>query len=438
MEVIADFHIHSKHSRAVSQSMEPATITNWASRKGINLVGTGDFTHPLWLKELKDSLSEAEEGLFRLNTKIQDTRYKQTSNNKSQITNTRFVLSAEISCIYSKNNKVRKIHLIVLAPDFKTVEKINAQLSWSGNLSSDGRPILGMDAKEIAKIVFETNPSCMVVPAHIWTPWFSLFGSKSGFDSMEECFEELTPKIYAVETGLSSDPAMNWRLSQLENITIISNSDAHSPAKLGREANVFEIDNDKYCYDEIADILKKGDKERFKYTIEFYPEEGKYHLDGHRKCDLCLMPDETKKHKGICPKCGSALTVGVMNRVNSLADIENPDSKNRVPFKSLVPLQEIIADVFGVGVNSKKVNDEYQKITDQFNEFDALINVPEKELAEVADPETAKGIIKARKGEVTKIAGYDGVFGIISVTGKIRKRKTEKTITKEKQQMGLF
>jgi uncharacterized protein (TIGR00375 family) len=367
MRVICDFHLHSKFSRAVSQDMEPLTLSSWAKRKGILILGTGDFTHPGWLKELKDKLEPAEDGLFKLNPKSEARNPKQSLNYKFQIPNTRFILTAEISCIYTKNNRTRKIHLLVFAPDFQTVEKINAQLAWSSNLNSDGRPILGMDAHDLAKLILETNERCLVIPAHIWTPWFSLFGSASGFDTIEECFEELSDKIYALETGLSSDPAMNWKLSQLNSKTIISNSDAHSPSKLGREANILEMDN--FTYDEITKIIKSNDREKFKYTIEFYPEEGKYHFDGHRKCNVSLSPAETKKLKNICPVCHKTLTIGVLNRVDSLADQE-PSSEGRVPFKSLIPLEEIMADVFNVGAKSKKVQDEYLRLTDIHPEFE--------------------------------------------------------------------
>lgn len=415
MRAIIDFHIHSKYSRAVSQSMEPITLSNWAERKGISILGTGDFTHPGWLKELKEKLEPAEEGLFKIN-------------------NTRFILTSELSCIYSKNGRTRKIHLLVLAPDFQAVEKINAQLSWSFNLVSDGRPILGIDAHNLAKLILETDERCLIIPAHIWTPWFSLFGSASGFDTIEECFEELSPQIYAVETGLSSDPEMNWRLSQLNNKTIISNSDAHSPSKLGREANVFEVG--KMCFDEISKIIKQNDKEKFKYTIEFYPEEGKYHFDGHRKCEISLSPEETKKHHNICPVCHRSLTIGVLNRVESLADQEI-NSKGCVPFKSLIPLEEIIADVFSVGVKSKRVEEEYLRLTEIYPEFEILLDISERELNSLANPQIAKGIIDAREGRVTRVPGYDGVFGIISVTGK-KEEKGRTEIKKEKQQIGLF
>lgn len=418
MRAICDFHIHSKFSRAVSQDMEPLTLSSWAKRKGILILGTGDFTHQGWLKELKEKLEPAESGLFK----------------PKNGTPMRFILTSELSCIYTKNNRTRKIHLLILAPDFHTVEKINAQLAWSSNLNSDGRPILGMDAHDLAKLILETDERCIVIPAHIWTPWFSLFGSASGFDTTEECFEELSDKIYAFETGLSSDPEINWKLSQLNTKTIISNSDAHSPSKLGREANVFEMD--KMSYDEISEIIKQNDKEKFKYTIEFYPEEGKYHFDGHRKCNISLSPAETKKHNNICPVCHKPLTIGVLNRVDSLAD-QKADKTGRVPFKSLIPFEEIIADVYNVGAKSKKVQDEYMRLTDIHPEFEILLDIPQRELEDLTTLEIAKGIIDAREGRVTRIAGYDGVFGIISVTGKTeRKEKVKKN--KAEKQIELF
>jgi uncharacterized protein (TIGR00375 family) len=418
MKLIADFHIHSKFSRAVSQDMEPLTLASWAERKGIFVLGTGDFTHPGWLKELKEKLVPAEPGLFM------------PKGDKQM----RFILSSEISCIYSKNGKTRKIHLLFLAPDFHAVEKINAQLAWSSNLVSDGRPILGMDAKDLAKLVLDTDERCAVIPAHIWTPWFSLFGSASGFDTIEECFEELSPKITAFETGLSSDPEMNWKLRALNKKTIISNSDAHSPSKLGREANVFEIK--ELSYGEIASILKENNIDKFKYTIEFYPEEGKYHFDGHRKCDISYTPAETKKNNYLCPVCHKALTIGVLNRVESLADQE-PNPSGRIPFKSLIPLEEIIADVFSVGAKSKKVEEEYLRMTSIYPEFEILLDVPEKEIKKITTIEVSQGIIDAREGRVTRIAGFDGVFGIISVTGRTERKEKVKSEKAEKQ-MGLF
>lgn len=408
MKFIVDFHIHSKYSRATSKNMDLESLDKWAKIKGIKVIGTGDFTHPGWLANLKEKLKVAELGLFKLKEDDQGTR---------------FLLTSEISCIYSKNGKVRKIHIIVFAPSFETVEKINTKLDKIGNLKADGRPILGLDAKELAKIVLEADPDCMVVPAHVWTPWFSLFGSKSGFDSIEECFEEYSKYIYAMETGLSSDPAMNWRISALDKITLISNSDAHSPQKVGREANVFDTE---LSYFSITEALKTKDTKKFLYTIEFYPEEGKYHLDGHRSCDVVLSPKETKKYGGLCPVCGKPLTVGVLNRVEELADREEGFiPKNHIPFKSLVPLNEIISDVIGVGTASKAVGIEYDNLINKFGtEFDILLKIKESDLKKVTKIKIAEGIIKARDGKVIKSPGYDGVYGKISVFSKSRVRSS--------------
>jgi len=414
MKFIADFHIHSKYSRATSKDMELESLDKWAKIKGIKVMGTGDFTHPEWIRNLKEKLEPAEPGLFKLKNGDQGTR---------------FMLTSEISCIYSKNNKVRKIHILVFAPSFEVVDKINAKLSLIGNLKSDGRPILGLDAKELAKIVLESSPDCMVIPAHIWTPWFSLFGSKSGFNTIEECFEDYSKYIYAMETGLSSDPAMNWRLSFLDRISLISNSDSHSPQKIGREANVFDTELSYYA---ITDVLKKKDFKKFLYTIEFYPEEGKYHFDGHRICEVCLSPKETKKYGGICPVCGKPLVIGVLNRVEELADREEGFlPENRIPFKSLVPLNEIIADVLETGVASKVVEAEYNNLIRKFGtEFGILIDTPESELTSKADNQIFQGIIKVRQGKVSKTPGYDGTYGKITVfdSGKKDSSISQKTL----------
>ncbi|MFH1510028.1 MAG: endonuclease Q family protein [Candidatus Nealsonbacteria bacterium] len=406
MKFVADFHIHSKYSRATSKNMDLESLDKWAKIKGIKVLGTGDFTHPGWLANLKEKLKPAEPGLFKLKNNDQGAR---------------FFLTSEISCIYSKNGKVRKIHIIVFAPSFKAVEKINTKLNKIGNLKADGRPILGLDAKELAKIVLEADPDCMVIPAHVWTPWFSLFGSKSGFNSIEECFEEYSKYIYVMETGLSSDPAMNWRISFLDRITFISNSDCHSPQKIGREANVFDTE---LSYGAITEALKIKDSKKFLYTVEFYPEEGKYHFDGHRNCDVVLSPKETKKYGGLCPVCGKPLTVGVLNRVEELADRkEGFIPSNHIPFKSLVPLNEIISDVIGVGTASKAVGIEYDNLINKLgSEFEILLKTKESFLKEVTRPEIAEGIIKARDGKVTKTPGYDGVFGRISVSS-IKEKK---------------
>ncbi|TET29026.1 DNA helicase UvrD, partial [Candidatus Aerophobetes bacterium] len=317
MSFVADFHIHSKYSRATSKNMDIPHLAQMAKLKGINLVGTGDFTHPLWLEELKASLVPEEDGLYRFDETL-------------------FVLTAEVSNIFYQGGKGRRIHNIIFAGDFAVAEKLNRKLGKFGDLYSDGRPILKLSASDLVEIVLEASEDAFVVPAHIWTPWFSLFGANSGFDSLEECFGSYTRYIYALETGLSSDPEMNWRVSSLDRFTLISNSDAHSPSRLGREANVF---SERLTLGEIKRVLERGDKKKFLYTIEFFPQEGKYHYDGHRKCDISFSPSESRTHKDICPKCGGKLTIGVMHRVESLGDREEgfvPEGS--IPFKRVVPL----------------------------------------------------------------------------------------------------
>ncbi|MDD2730734.1 MAG: endonuclease Q family protein [Candidatus Portnoybacteria bacterium] len=420
---IADLHIHSKYSRATSRDMDLDNLDKWAKIKGINLLGTGDFTHPVWLKELKAKLEPAEPGLFKLRgtEKIKLNNGWHLPDNGRQGKEIRYVLSSEISCIYSKKERTRKIHLVIFMPSFEAVEKFNAHLGWIGNLKADGRPILGLDAKELLKIALGVTSEAFVVPAHIWTPHFSLFGSESGFDSTRECFEELSQYIFAMETGLSSDPAMNWRLSALDNITLISNSDAHSPAKLGREANVFEGKIEGYKY--LVEALRLGVrapssvKNRLVETIEFFPEEGKYHYDGHRNCKIVWSPEETKKNNGICPVCHKRVTVGVMNRVATLADRPvGGEPQKKIPFKNLIPLAEIIADAFDVGVGTKTVEQEYKEIINRFgNEFKILMEVPQAELLAGASPAVAEGIMRVRESRVKIEPGYDGEYGKIKI-----------------------
>ncbi len=417
MQFIADFHIHSKYSRATSRDMDLENLDRWAKIKGIKVLGTGDFTHPEWLKNLKENLQPAEAGLYRLKSPpfLGEARPTELGGE------TRFILTSEIGCIYSKNNQVRKIHIIIFAPSFAVVEKINGYLNLIGNLRSDGRPILGLDAKELARIVLNVSQDCLVVPAHAWTPWFSIFGSKSGFDSMEECFGDYSKYIFAIETGLSSDPAMNWRLSSLDKISLISNSDAHSPRKIGREANVFDTE---ISFSSITEAIKQKDPKKFLYTIEFFPEEGKYHFDGHRLCGVSLEPKETKKYNEICPKCGRPLTVGVLNRVEELADREEGKiPQGAIPFKNLIPLEEIIADALGVLPGGKQGAIEYQNLINKFgNEFSILLDAPEEDLKKSTLQEIAKGIIKVREGRVAIEPGYDGVYGKIKIFSESEKK----------------
>ncbi len=427
MKFIADFHIHSRFSRATSKEITVENLARWAQIKGLTVLGTGDFTHPAWLKELKENLEPAEPGLYKLKRKVQSEKRKDNGFNNINAEETRFILSSEISCIYSKNNRVRKIHILVLSPTFEAVEKINSRLEFIGNLKADGRPILGLDAKELLKIVLQVSPASIVIPCHAWTPWFSIFGSKSGFDSLEECFEDYSRYIYAAETGLSSDPAMNWRLSSLDKITLVSNSDSHSLRKLGREANVFDAE---LSYRSIMEAIKLKDPKKFLYTIEFFPEEGKYHFDGHRLCNVCLSPAESKKHGNLCPVCGKPLTIGVLNRVEELADRpEGAEPSLVIPFKHLVPLEEIIAEAIGMLPGAKKVDAEYQLLIKKFgNEFNILLEADHGELMTATLPEIAEGISRVRDGKVIIDPGYDGVFGKV----RIFNQGEQKTICKQR------
>jgi uncharacterized protein (TIGR00375 family) len=396
MEFIADFHIHSKYSRATSPDMDVQHLGQWAKLKGITLMGTGDFTHHLWLEELKHTLEDCGNGLFKY-------------------ADVYFMLTAEISSIYSKGGKGYRIHNLIFAPSFAVVDKINNVLMSRGaNLSSDGRPIIGIAAAELARIVFDIDENCIIVPGHVWTPWFSLFGSMSGFDKIEDCFEEQTPKIFALETGLSSDPAMNWRLSALDRFTLISNSDSHSPQKIGREANVFNCELD---YKTIREVLKTKDKNRFLYTIEFFPEEGKYHFDGHRLCGIRWSPQETNEHNGKCSKCGKPVTVGVVNRIEKLADRpEGFKPQNVIPFKNLIPFIEIIAEARGVGKASVNVERDYLSYLAKFGtEFNILLKASKEELLKSLPPRVVDGILRVRTGKVNIKAGFDGEYGTISI-----------------------
>ena len=399
MRIIADLHIHSPYARAVSKEMTLDNLDIWAKLKGITVMGTGDFTHPQWMKEIKSRLEPAESGLYKIKGKSQGTR---------------FLLTVEISSIYSKGGKTRRIHNLIFCPSIESAEKINKTLGFLGNIKSDGRPILGLDAKELAKIVFDIDEQCMVVPAHAWTPWFSVFGSMSGFDSLEECFEEYTPYIYAIETGLSSDPEMNWRVSGLDNIALISNSDSHSLKRIGREANVLEC---PLSYHGIMDAIKSHDQKRFLFTVEFYPEEGKYHYDGHRLCKFSSMPEETKKLNNLCPSCGKGMTIGVMNRVDVLADRAlGKKPRSVIPFKRMVPLDEIIGESFGMGVASKKVVAAYKELVAAIGtEFSVLIDADFSDIGKAATPEIVEGIKRVREGRLHIKPGYDGEYGTVKI-----------------------
>ena len=412
MEYLADFHIHSRFSRSTSQQLDLFTLNQWAQLKGLKVVGTGDFTHPKWFSELRTGLIPAEPGFFQLKAATEE--YKEPFVPSSCASDVRFVLSAEISTIYKKNEKVRKVHHLVLMPDLPSVARLNATLERVGNIKSDGRPILGLDSRNLLQMVLDASDDAVVIPAHAWTPHFSILGAKSGFDTIDECYEEFTPYIFAIETGLSSDPPMNWRLSMLDHIVLVSNSDAHSPSKLAREANVF---NTELSFAAMIKALKTKNHQAFKGTIEFFPEEGKYHYDGHRACKKRMSPEETLKNRYRCPVCNRKVTVGVMHRVLELADCaEDHRPESAFPFQRLIPLVEILAETFKSGVTSQKVTRAYFKLLSELgNELYILRKAPLKDIEMAASELTAEAVRRVREGNVYIAPGYDGEYGTIRV-----------------------
>jgi DNA helicase-2/ATP-dependent DNA helicase PcrA len=419
-EQVVDLHIHSHYSRATSKDCTFEGLYKWGKLKGITVIGTGDCTHPAWFAEMRDKLEPAEPGLYKLKDEIAAPLDKQLPPSvRSQLI--RFVPSVEIATIYSKGGKVRKLHQLIVMPSFDAVSELNARLERIGNLKADGRPILGLDSKELLRHALQASPDALYIPAHIWTPWFGLFGSKSGFDSMEEAYEELTPEVRAIETGLSSDPAMNWRVKHLDNITITSHSDAHSPQKLGREATVVRAE---LRYDDVIGAIKTNDK-RMVGTIEFFPEEGKYHSDGHRVCNIRFKPEETKKHAGLCPVCNKPLVIGVENRFSELAErSEGYKPKDAKRVKYIIPLAEILAELRGVKTTvGKAVLAEYHDVLDRLgNEFGVLRSVPVEAIEAAGFGLLSQAIDRVRKGDVVREPGYDGVYGVIKVFKDARER----------------
>lgn len=407
MKMIADLHIHSRFSMATSKEGTPENLDFWARKKGISLIGTGDFTHPVWREELKERLVSEGNGLYRL----RDAYVKEESR-KFPGEGTRFVVSGEISSIYKKNGKTRKVHNVILLPSLEAADAMAQRLEKIGNIHSDGRPILGLDSHDLLEMMLDVCPEGILIPAHIWTPHFSVLGAKSGFDSVEECFEELAPYIHALETGLSSDPAMNWRISKLDRYQLVSNSDAHSPSKLGREANLLDID---CSYEGLYRAIQTG--EGLEGTVEFFPEEGKYHFDGHRKCGVSLSPVEAERLGGICPVCGKKLTMGVDHRVEQLADrAEGFAKKDGKKYESLVPLPEVISACMGYSTASKKVQGCFEQMIQTLGtEFDILRNVPSEDIKSCAGERIAEGIENVRTGNVKRIPGYDGEYGKIEL-----------------------
>jgi len=412
MRFIADLHIHSRFSRATSRELTVERLAEWAQLKGVALVGTGDFAHPGWFAELREKLVEAEPGLFRLNDRLADAVAERVP--FACRGTVRFMLTVEISSIYKKGGRTRKVHNVVFVPGWSEAERLIERLKRVGNLRSDGRPILGLDSRHLLEMVLELGGGSYLVPAHIWTPHFAVLGSASGFDSIEECFDELTEYIFAVETGLSSDPPMNWRLSALDRFTLVSNSDAHSPANLGREATVFDTN---MSFDAVREALRAGRQPEYQGTIEFYPQEGKYHYDGHRACGVCWSPADTRAHGGLCPGCGRPVTVGVMHRVEQLADRpagERPASAG--PYRNLIPLPELLAESLGSGPKSKRIAAAYRDMLQRLGpELEILQSVPLEKIESVAGPVVAEAIGRVRADRVYVEPGYDGVYGTIRV-----------------------
>jgi len=470
MELVIDLHVHSKYSRAVSPAMEIPEMSKWAGIKGIDVLGTGDFTHPLWLSHLKENLEEEGHGVYK--QKIQNSKFKiQNCNSKFKIDKEiNFLLTSEISSIYKEKGKTRKVHSLIIAPSFETVEKINKELVNHGfNIKSDGRPIIGFSAKNLLELVLGVDKECLLIPCHIWTPHFSMFGSVSGFDSIEECFGDLSKYIYGIETGLSSDPLMNWQIPELDNRTILSFSDAHSAEKLGREATVLITQNSNlktqnhnsklkaFSYEDIVSAIKNDNRgvSAIGYTIEFYPEEGKYHYSGHRNCHIRFTPEESIKYGKTCPVCGKKLTEGVFERVGQLGKLGRVEEEffldekgvkwirgkkgekgGRTPFVKLVPLKEIIAESLGVGDSSKKVKEVYEKMIEEFgSELEILMRTGLDNVEKLFNQEIAEGINKMRAGDIFISPGFDGQFGKV----KIWKKESDKDeLVFSGRQEGLF
>lgn len=403
--LLSDLHIHSRFSRATSKEGDPEHLDLWARKKGLHIVGTGDFTHPAWREELKEKLEPAEDGLYKLKKE-----YRIKNAQAPDHIEPRFVVTGEISSIYKKGGRTRKVHSLLILPGMEDAEKLSAKLEIIGNICSDGRPILGLDCKDLLEIMLELTPRGIYVPAHVWTPHFALFGAFSGFDSAKECYGDLTPHIHAIETGLSSDPPMNWRISALDGFQLISNSDAHSPAKLGREANLMDME---LSYEGLWKAVQTG--EGLHGTVEFFPEEGKYHYDGHRKCHLCLTPDQTMAFGGKCPVCGKKITIGVKHRIEALADREEGYIReNAKAFESLIPLPEVIAEVMGHASSSVKVQRQYGQMLEGLGtEFEILREVPVEDIRKQAGQLMAEGIRRLRNKEVQRHPGFDGEYGRI-------------------------
>lgn len=403
MFYIADLHIHSHYAQATSKNLNLETLYQWARVKGIHVIGTGDFTHPAWIQELQEKLLPDGAGFFRLKNPPKEPALQGL---KVEDIDVRFCLSTEISCVYRHDGKLRKNHHLVYVPDFETALRLNQRISHAGNLAADGRPTISMSSRDLLEVVLELSPRAHFVPAHVWTPWFSTLGSRGGYDSVAACFRDLTPHIFALETGLSSDPAMNRQWSELDQYTMLSNSDAHSPQKIGREVTLFDTE---LSYDALFSAIKTGIG--FGGTYEFFPEEGKYFQDGHRNCGISFTPRQSGKHNNICPVCMRPLTIGVLNRVEKLVD--RPVTKDTEGFSYIIPLPEMLSEINGVSTESKKVNEAFRAVLSQFgNEFNILKEVSTEDLSRY-HPLLGEGIRRMRNQQVKRVPGYDGVYGVI-------------------------
>lgn len=457
MKFVADLHLHSKYSRAVSQRMIFSNMVKWAKYKGINVLATGDFTHPFWLETIKSELEEAGNGLYRLkeiaSSSFDETQDLRSSTPRNDIL---FMLSCEVSSIYSQGGKTRRVHNLFMFPTVDAVEKFDQELLKRGsNLRSDGRPIVDISSRDLADIALLCDEKALIIPAHAWTPWFSVFGSFSGFDSIEECFGDMAKYIYGIETGLSSDPTMNWCISGLDDRAILSFSDAHSLEKMGREVTVFK--SEEISYDSIYDAIRGVGSSKIAFTIEFYPEEGKYHFTGHRNCNFSQSPEETKQKGSICPVCNRPLTIGVMHRMeqlktrNSLSvrkrsqfEIRNSNGmrwvnsdSGRPGFVSMVPLNEILAEALGVGTGTQKVYDAYLSLVGNLgSEFSVLMKAGISDIANYSNGRVAEAIAKVRKGELVIEPGYDGKFGIVKIWKENADKETGES--KDENQLNLF
>jgi len=417
MKTVVDLHIHSKYARACSPQLTLENIDTTCRQKGIGIVATGDFTYPAWFKSIKDELEEIDTtGLYKLKTRDN--------------TDLKFILSTELSLIYKDNGKVRRVHIMVTAPNLQAVSKLNEYLDKKYNIRSDGRPILGMSCPDLVKLCLSIDPQFLIYPAHIWTPWFAMFGSKSGFDSVEECFHEQTEHIYAYETGLSSDPTMNWRLSQLDHLTLLSSSDAHSLPNLAREATVFDL-SETPSYQEIYNSIKNKHTKKILYTIEFWPEEGMYHFDGHRACGISFTPEQSKQHKNLCPVCGKSLVIGVLNRVNEIADrAEGIKPIHAVPFRQAVELDKIIGEALGIkNRQSQKIQELYHSMLASLGqELDILLEMPLEQIKKSAPSEVVEGIRRVRDGELFITPGFDGQYGTVRIFSPEEKKNRQQKL----------